>query len=136
VDEAPGPFGQHRVDVDGELVTLRFVGAASLAETKAFHELLARLLAERGRCYVIVDLRGLTGMGAEVRRFIGEWNREHQITAGAAFGAGFSIRVVVTLLLSAIRLMSKDPPEIHMCQGETEARRYIAACQAARAPQA
>lgn len=136
MDGEPNPFGQHRVTEDGELVTLRFVGAPSLAEAQAFHGLLARVLAERGRCYVLVDLQGLTGIAAEVRRFIGEWNREHQITAGAAFGASFATRVVVTLLLNAIRLMSKEAPEIRVCRDELEARRHIAACRAASAPEA
>src|SRR5688572_11214085 len=104
----PNPFGQHRVTVDGDLVKLQFVGHAGLAETVAFHDLLAQMLAERGRCYVLADLRELTGMDPKTRKFIGEWTRAHRITAGAAFGASFPVRALVTLLLNAIRLMSRN----------------------------
>lgn len=113
---------------------LQFVGKAGLAETVAFHALLERKLAERGRCYVLIDLGGLTGIGADTRRFIGEWNREHKITAGAAFGASFTARVLVTLLLTTVKMMSRDPPEVFIARDEPEALRWLAAEQAARAP--
>lgn len=111
---------------------LQFVGKASLDETKVFHAILARRLAERGRCYLLIDLGGLTAIGADSRRFIGEWNREHKITAGAAFGASFAVRVMVTLLLTTIKLMNRDPPEVFIARDEAEARRWLAAQQAAR----
>lgn len=115
-------------------MTARLVGEVALAEAQAYHELLARVLAEHGRCYQVVDLRRLTGISPAVRRFVGEWNREHQVTAGATFGASFSMRVVVTLMLNAVRLMNKHAPEIRMCRDEAEARRFVAAHRASHAP--
>ena len=120
-------FGRHRVRVSGELVELQFVGPASLEESVAFHEVLAEVLAERGRCYVLIDLGNLSGMDSRARRYISEWNRVHRITAGAAYGASFTGRVLITLLLNAIRLMNANPPDIHIARTEPEARRWIAA---------
>lgn len=120
-------FGQHRVRVDGDLVELQIVGAASLAEAVAFHELLVEVLAERGRCYVLADLREMTGIDPRARRYVSDWNREHRITAGSAYGASFSGRVFITLLLNAIRLLNSNAPEVHLARSESEARRWIAA---------
>jgi len=120
-------LGRHRVRVDGDLVELQFVGAASLAEAVAFHELLAEVLAERGRCYVLADLSEMTGIDPRARRYVSDWNREHRITAGSAYGASFSGWVIFTLLLNAIRLMNSNAPEVHMARSELEARQWIAA---------
>jgi|JI9StandDraft_2_1071091.scaffolds.fasta_scaffold225696_2 hypothetical protein len=120
------PFGPHRVTVEGERVRLKFVGKATYAETVAFHELLAGVL-ERGRCFVLVDLTELAGVDPKARRYIGEWNRSHRITAGAAFGASLTGRAFVTLLLNAIRLMNSSAPEIYMARDESEARQWLAA---------
>lgn len=132
--DPPNSFGRHRVTVDGDLVELQLVGAADLAEAVAFHELLAQVLAERGRCYVLIDLEGLTGVDPRARKYISEWNRRQRITAGAAYGAGFMSRVIVTLLLNAIRLMNDDPPEVHITRDELTARRWLAARRAGDAP--
>lgn len=126
VVDVTNSFGPHRVTVDGEMVQLKFVGKATYAETVAFHELLAEVL-ERGRCFVLVDLRELDGIDPRARRYIGEWNRSHRITAGAAFGASFTGRAFVTLMLNAIRLMNTNAPEIYMARDEPEARRWLAA---------
>lgn len=123
-------FGQHRVTVDGELVALRFVGAAGFAEVVGFHELLAQVLAERGRCYVLVNMVELTGIEARARRFVAEWNRRQQITAGAVYGAGFTARVFVKLLLNTVRLLNANSPEVHIARDEAEARRWLAARRA------
>ena len=118
-------LGRHRVRVVGDLVELKFVGLASLPEAVVFHELLAEMLAERGRCYVLVDLSEMTGIDPRVRKFVSEWNRVHRITAGSAYGASFTGRVVFTLLLNAIRLMNADAPEVHIARTEPEARRWL-----------
>jgi len=132
--DVTNPFGPHRVTEDGEMVHLKFVGKATYAETVAFHELLARVLGERGRCFVLVDLTELTGVDAKARRYIGEWNRSHRITAGAAFGASFTGRAFVTLMLNAIRLMNTNAPEIYMARDESEARRWLATWGPTSAP--
>lgn len=120
-------LGRHRVRVDGVVVELQIVGTASLDEAVAFHELLAEILAERGRCYVLADLSEMTAIDPRARRYVSDWNRGHRITAGAAYGASFKGRVIFTLLLNAIRLMNSNAPEVHMARSEPEARRWIAA---------
>lgn len=131
--DAPSPYGQHHVHVDGDVVTLRFVGPASRADTVAFHDLLEQVLAERGGCFVLADLRGLTGICAESRRYISEWNRSHRASGCAAYGASFAVRVIVTLLMNTIRLLNHDPPEFFIARDEAAARAWLDARRAALA---
>lgn len=126
-------FGTHRVRQDGELVELQLLGAAGYPETVAFHDMLARVTAEHGRCYLLVDISGLTGIEAKARRYVSEWNRRHRITAGSLYGVGFTARVFITLLLNTIRLMNADPPEVHTARDEAGARRWLAARRASDA---
>lgn len=128
--DTPGRFGQHLVTQDGDLVKAQIVGAVSRAEAVAFHDMLAQLLAEHGRCYLLVDLTRLASISPEARRYVGEWNRTHRVTAGAAFGASFPARAAIMLLLNAVRLMNRDAPEIFLARDETEARRWLAARRA------
>jgi hypothetical protein len=123
-------FGRHRVEVDGDLLTLRLRGRVSQSEAVEFHAMLAQLLSERGRCFLLVDLRELESIDPGARRHVGEWNRSHQITAGAAFGANFAVRALMSLFLGAIKLMASDAPEIHMARDEADARRWLDARRA------
>lgn len=123
-------FGRHRVEVEGDLWTLRLRGRVSEAEAVAFHEMLAEFLRERGRCFLLVDLRELEGIDPGARRYVGEWNRRHQITAGATFGASVAVRALMGLFLGAIKLMASDAPEIHMARDEADARRWLDARRA------
>jgi hypothetical protein len=122
-------IGQHGVEIDGELVTLRMRGPVSLEETERCLATVEQVMAERGRAFLIIDHRQVGPSGPEVRRCMAEWARGHSVSGIAIFGASLPMRTVSVLLIRGIALLYSRPDLIErvaLVRSEAEARAFIA----------
>lgn len=120
-------IGSHVVLVEEELVTLRLHGALSLEEMRAVTGIIDEVIARVGRCGVLGDLRALTQVTPEARRFAGSWTNVDFCYATGVFGASLPLRTIVSLLSRAIELFRKRPQRgaLQFWKTEEEARAWV-----------
>ncbi|MDC0667826.1 hypothetical protein [Nannocystis radixulma] len=121
--------GEYQLTREGDLAHLKLRGLFDLEVATAVHELLAQLHHELGRSYVLCDLTQFTGIPADARRQVGEWNKTHKVSGGAIYGANFAMRTLATLVLQAVRLVG-NKVDIEFVPDEATARRWIEAHRA------
>ena len=119
-------IGTHHVVQIDDLVEVQFRGALTRDDAVVLHERLRQIFAERGSCYLLADLGGISTMTPDARRFMGEWNKAHRISGVALYGGNFAIRALATLTANAIRLLGSHQTEVVFPRDEAEARRWIA----------
>ncbi len=90
--------------------------------------IVRELLATRGSCFLIADLKGMTGIDAEGRRSMAAWSKNHAdpVSGAALYGAGFATRALINLTLSAIKLLGQQQIEMSFVRDEAEARAWVA----------
>lgn len=105
--------GKHELASEGEFVHLVFRGELDLAGVEGVRAMCQGVMRAEGRCFILVDLRELSGITSEARRSVGEWRKADgaPATAAALFGASFAVRVLVTLMQNAVRLLQRAPLE-------------------------
>lgn len=112
---------------EGDLVLLVLRGALFMPQARALRETVERILSESPRCYILADLREMTTMDAESRRYLGDWGRTAETnTVTAIFGMSFAVRVLTMLLLNAIRVMGRSHNQTRLFDSEGEARAWLA----------
>jgi hypothetical protein len=123
-------IGQSRIWREEDIVLARVVGLCDMAVGVPLHERMAEVIQECGRCYVIGDGAGLTGIDPAFRRYASEWHKTHKLTAVLCHGVSFPMRVIVTLVQGAVRLVNGRAFEIVFVRDEAEGRAWIAAHRA------
>lgn len=121
--------GEYQLTREGDLAHIKVRGLFDLEVATALHELLAQIQRDMGRSYVLCDLSQFTGIPADARRQVGEWNKTHTVSGGAIYGANFAMRTLATLVLQAVRLVG-NKVDIEFAPDEAAARRWIEAHRA------
>jgi hypothetical protein len=129
----PLQIGQSRLRREEDTVLVRIVGYADMVLGTPLHAWMEETMQECGRCYLICDVAAMTGADPELRRYASEWHKTHKIIAVLCHGASFPIRVLVTLLQGAVRVVSGRTFGLVFVRDEADARAWIAAHRA-RAP--
>lgn len=127
-------IGQHRGRRAGDLIEIEVQGPLTLADITALRTLALETLAlEQGRCFLLADVRAMTGIDAEARRMMATWSKvEHERLAGTAiYGCGFALRALLTLTFNAIQLFGRQELDTMFARDEAEARGWIDAQRAA-----
>lgn len=119
-----------RLTREGDVVHLQISGALDLERTRQMLDRADQVLRETGRAYLLADLTQLSGIPHDSRRAIGEWNKTHDVTAAALYGANFAMRTVTSLLFQAVRLIGNKHFELEFARDEAAARRWIDAHRA------
>jgi hypothetical protein len=119
-------IGNHEVRVEGDIVFTRWDGPATLDEIKAHHAVMERVIAEKGRVFNLIDMRGAHQPPPEARRWMAEWSTRFRVNAVAGFGASFAMRTISMLLVRAIRILrgSEGGPIVFVAT-EAEARAFL-----------
>ncbi len=123
---------RHELVRDGDVVRLVFHGPLTLVDAQALRACVDEVLSA-GPCYLLVDMRGMTVMEPAARQAISDWGRSahRQVSGAALFGASFAMRVLTTLILSAIRVLGRRDIVAHFARDEAEARAWLVARRAA-----
>ncbi len=120
-------IGPHTLVQDGELVTLSLRGPMTLAHVEQVRARVDETL-RFGRCFMLIDMSGMTGIETAARRYVGDWGRmgELQINGAAVYGSSFAMRVMTTLMLNAIRVLGRREIPAVFVADEAAARAWIA----------
>ncbi len=104
-----------------------FRGPLTLADAEGLRDHVNEVLRAQGRCYMLVDMAGMTGMEPAARRAIGDWGRtaEQQVSGAAMYGTSFAMRVLTTLVLNAIRVLGRRDIVAFFARDEAEARAWL-----------
>lgn len=127
---SPGEWqfiGNHKIRVEGDIVNSVWDGPSTLAEIQAYHVVLERVIAERGRAFTLIDMRKAHRPPPDGREWITTWSESHELAAVACFGASFTVRTFATLLLRAIRLVKRPGGVMAFFETEAQARAFLAA---------
>ena len=120
-------IGPHVIEIEGDTVIARLDGPFTLDHLTAFLPLIEKILAERGRCFTISDLRKPMSFPAETRRSAIEWSKSHVVTGSVMFGTSMTARVTLTLMIRATAILTGRPVPLEAVKTEEEARAWIAA---------
>lgn len=110
-----------------DLNTIKLRGNLSLDEAQVFHAMVERSLETYGTAYVLVDASQAGLISAATRRWIAQWNQEHQVSGVAIYGGSLVARTLLTLLLNAIVLMGRQNFPAVFLRTEADARAWLAA---------
>jgi hypothetical protein len=120
-------IGNHKVRVEDDLVFSCWASPGTLAEIQAYHGILERVIAEKGRVFCLIDMANTHHPPPEARQWLTEWSRRFHIDAIAGFRASFAVRVASTLILRAIRFFKGSALIMEFFETEAEARAFLAA---------
>ncbi len=121
-------IGPHRFSRQGDVIRARFSGQLMLTEVEALRLLMHSVRDEHGRCYMLANAGGLTGIAVEARKVLSEWgksNPEDRISGVGVFGISFTMRALSMMTLGAVNFMSRRPMMIHFAGNEAEAQAWI-----------
>jgi len=119
---------------EADVIGMRFAGPLTLPEVEVLRDLMHLVRREHGRCYMLADAHGLTGIAIEARKALSEWGRtdpEDRMAGVGVHGISFAMRALSTLTLGAMKIMSSRPLQIHFAADEAEARAWLVARRAA-----
>ena len=121
-------IGSHQVRVEGDLFHLKWIGTVTAADVQGLILVMDRTLVEHARIFVIVDARHANGADAGARKATAKWSNYHLVAAVAYIGASLTVRVIVSITVSARRILGHAPPgPIHFVDTEDAARACIEA---------
>lgn len=128
-------LGKHAYEIEGagDVVVLRAAGQLEPDEARELHRLCERVLAGRGRLYLLLDLTCGNELPSATRREMGRWNATHEVSGVAIFGLSPMRRAVLLLLANALSLVRRKPLPFVLAQSEAEARAWLAALRQAPA---
>jgi hypothetical protein len=120
-------FGQHSLQIDGDMATFRFCGEMSLDEIKFVIAELDGMIAIHGRFGVLADLRELRSITPEARRFGGSWKNVSASYGSAAFGASLAMSTILSLLSRAMQIFMRtsDRGPLQFFKTEEEALAWL-----------
>ena len=96
--------GKHQVEINGDTLLVRWVGAPSLAELQAIGGLQDQLIAEYGRVFYVMDMRRAGIVAPEARLFLKDRAAPRPIIGPVVFGMSLPVRAILTLILRGIQL--------------------------------
>lgn len=121
------PLGEHRYQVDGDLLLLELSGSEILlADAEQLIEALTALQIQYGYYLLLADLRRGLGIAPAVRRRIANWSTDYRSTsATACLGAGTAARALVTLALQALRLLGRGTHRVEFFATREAGQRWL-----------
>lgn len=121
-------IGKHPVEQWGDLLRWRVVGSLTDTDVAALRDLVRDTRRECGQCFLVADVRELGNVGPDARRAMAEWGRvspEDRTSGVAAYGCSFTARAIISLTVSAVRLMGYPGVHVKICRDEAEALGWI-----------
>ena len=113
------------VYVDGDVLHTVCGGETTLQMCKDFFVLVERVVAEKGRVFLLTDASKTLAISSEARRYLAERSKTYNITAVANVVTSPLTRAALTLAARAINLVGKPATQTMFCATEAEARAWI-----------
>lgn len=115
--------GRQQFCMEGDIQWLRLYGVVEESELRVITELGRDLCLRIGYYIVMCDSRSTTGMTPAARRYNADFNGSHPGLLGLSivYGASHTGRVLLTMLMRGMALLSKNQPRILFAKDEAEA---------------
>lgn len=120
------PLGKHLIRMEGDTLFMVTRGVVTGDEMVELFGRFDTIRREHGMLFVLFDSRLNTGLEPQARKFALE-----QTDAGRGadlqvlFGAPFGVRVIINMILSALKLLGKKSASVYMMGTESEARAFF-----------
>lgn len=120
------PLGKHLIRIEGDTLFMVTRGVVTGDEMVELFGRFDEIKREHGMLFVLFDSRLNTGMEPQARKFALE---QTDVGRGAdlqvLFGASFGVRVIINMILSALKLLGKKSTSVYMMGAESEARAFF-----------
>lgn len=120
------PLGTHLIRIEGDSLEMTARGMLRGDDMREMFEHFVRIKREHGQLFVIYDGRESTGVDADARRVASQLrNEEANADCRVAFGISFTIRVILSMILRAQKVLSNRNINVHIFDGEEQARAFF-----------
>jgi hypothetical protein len=121
-DEHVSPIGNHLVHIDGDTLVLTARGVVTVDDMWELLDHQVRIKRNCGMVFVIYNGLQCTGIDAAARK-LGSIERTGPANANlrVAFGLPFTVRVIVTMILRAQKVLRNRKVDVHVFEHEKEA---------------
>lgn len=117
---------RNEFQVEGDTVFVAIQGDVRADHLEALIEICEKIEAEHGYFLTLADVRQVGRVPSEIRRRSAEWGRHHRPGGYACYGSSAMTRTIITLLIRAISLVSKQDTPVMFFASEAEARKWLA----------
>lgn len=121
------------VRLEDDLVFVELHGRMSVAAAEALAEIYESTIKRHGYILILIDIEESVLIGADpkARRILVDWNKQYsRKLAAAAFGGSAAVRVMLTLMNNAVRVLSGHAQPFQTFKTEAQARTFLAAQRA------
>lgn len=120
-------IGPHRFRFEHpDVLFMYFEGSVDVAHFHEFYALAIKLIPLHP-IYIVRDTRGGGLLDAKTRSAVLKTVDPERVAAIISYGSSFQLRVIVTMLLKAMRTFKNAAPQAIFVDSEEEARAWIAA---------
>lgn len=120
-------IGPHRLRFEPpDVLYMYFEGSVDVAHFHEFYA-LATTLIPQNPIYIVRDTHGGGLLNAKTRSAVINTVDPTRVAAIISYGSSFQLRVIVTMLLKAMRTFKRSAPQAIFVDSEEEARAWIAA---------
>lgn len=119
----------------GDLMRMTLDGPVTISDLDGLRAVMTAAQEEGGRCFLVADMSGCTGIEPDARKYIVEWSRQGTQTMSgvAAYGMSFGMRTVVSLTMAAIRFLGMLRSPVAFVKTEAEALQWVESQRPAQA---
>ena len=118
--------GPHLIQVEDDIIITRLHGTFTLEHAQTWCQISEDLIAKYGGIFSISDFRAGGTIQPESRCHIGQWPGVPKVRGLAMFGASLMLRVIMTMIVRAAKLLRNYTVPLITVATETEARAWIA----------
>ena len=117
----------HRVRIEGDTLHIQIVGDLGREQMGRLLEIIEGVIAEHGRYGTIVDTRQMGRLPPDARSLVSEFTGAAKSYGNAVFGESFTTRVVLTMALRTMQLVSSQKFTVAFLKDEPEALAWLEA---------
>lgn len=117
------------VRLEDDLVFVELRGRMTVAAAEALAGIYESTVKRKGYILILIDIEDSVLLGADprARRILVDWNKQYSRTlAAAAFGGRAAVRVMLTLMNNAVRVLSGHAQPFQIFKTEAQARTFLA----------
>ena len=117
--------GPHRIRVElPDIVHVKLEGDVQLEHIRAMYSRLDNM-PNPNRSYLLRDARRVGEITPKAREFLVKASEQTHVAAVVTFGSSFHARVLLTMVVSAVRVLRPSSPRLVFVKTEQDARAWI-----------
>lgn len=122
----PVPMGTHLVHIEGDTLMVTARDMITVDDMRQLLEHFIRIKREHGMLFVFYDGLQCTGIDAGARKIASQMRTEDSnANLRVAFGIPFTIRVLLSMIVRAQKVLANRDVNVQVFEHEKEARAYF-----------